>query len=162
MTFRPEIIPGRSCVALCLGNELTVALIEPKEVGNLCFASNEFVDQGHGGFMGFHDWLRKAGLPKQIHGVRFWPHEVEQAPVRLLAHRPYVSAVADGKGFEIWFVPQRDYDQDMSCDQAFGLNRVLISTDESQATLVLDMHDLSPEELYSIEKTLTFDAAVWI
>ncbi len=112
--------------------------------------------------MGFHDWLRKAWLPKRIYGVRFWPHELSYVPKKLLENRPYITPLAEHKGLEVWFSPERDYERAMSGDQSFGLNRVLISADNNYAALVLDTYDLSPDELESIQSALKLEEATWI
>jgi len=152
----------KDCLALFLDLALKAAIVAPREVGDLTVGSSRLVDQRHGGFMGFHDWLRKASLPKQVFGVRLWPHESSYVPKELLENRPYITPLAELNGFDVWFGPQQDCQRHMSGDQSFGLNRVLISADNGYAALVLDTHDLSPEELQSIESALKLEEANWI
>src|SRR6202030_4551436 len=98
-------------LVLCFDVKLRASMLPARETGDLVFGSTIFLDQGRGGFMGFHDWLRTKSLPKQIVGVRFWPHETEYIPKELFGNRPYISPVADQKGLEVWFGSQLKFER---------------------------------------------------
>jgi hypothetical protein len=78
-----------------------------------------------------------------------------------LKDRHYISFPPNEKCVEIWFGPSRNFEKGMSGDQSFYLNRVLISADKTHVALVLDLSDLSPEELVSVQDTLDAKVAVW-
>ncbi len=150
------------CLVLFLDRELRAAFLPPREAGGLIFGSVRLIDQGHGGFMGFHDWLRVPALPKRVVGVRFWPHEGSYLPKSILTTRKYISLLHKQKGFEVWFGSPAAHDRLMTGDQSFTFSRVLISGDKSHAALVLDTYDLSYEERQSIEEALRFENAAWV
>lgn len=149
-------------MGLLLDVDLRAANLPPKEVGGLLWSPNLLLDEGHGSFMGFYDWLRKRSFPKRILGVRFWAHNPAYLPKEILEKRRYVSVLHQKNAFEIWFGSERDCEAGLSGDQSLGFNRLLISSDNSQAALVIDMNDLSPDEIHSIESALKFEEASWI
>lgn len=123
--------------------------------GTICL-----MDQRHGGFMGFHDWRRAGGFCRGIVGVHFCPHSPSYIPYAQLEKKPYVVAADTQSGLELTFRPGSDYDARLSGDQAFGLNRILISS-SGDVALVLDMDDLSPPDIATLEDILPFETARW-
>ncbi len=112
--------------------------------------------------MGFHDWLRKRSFPKHILGVRFWAHEPDYIPTPLLKNRSYITLLTEKSAFAVWFGMERDYENSISGDQSFGLNRILVSLDNPLAVLVLDTNSLSPDEIQNLESRFKFEVAAWI
>jgi hypothetical protein len=146
------------CLVLYLGPRLHAAIVPPKEFSDLVLASIVFCDQRHGSFMGFHDWLRIPSLPKQIVGVRFWPHEASYLSSVLSRKADYLKPC--GKGFEVFFDPSRDYEGAASGDQAFGFNKLMLS-ESGEIALVVDTGDLSPDEDEDIRNRLNLQHAFW-
>jgi hypothetical protein len=142
------------CLALLLDASLKATILPAKDAGDILFDTVRLLDQRCGAFMGFYDWLRKRSLPKRVLGVRFWPHESSHLPSDVLSGKPYISTTHNHKRIEIWFGPDRSYDKEMSGDQSFGFNRVLIASNNTQTALVLDTYDLSPEEFDSVRTIL--------
>lgn len=122
-------------------------------MGDVCF-----LDQGFGGFMGFHDWLRKKSLPNYIVGVRFWPHEDCYLPKEPLKGKDYVSLSPGDKSVGIWFGDCRSFDAEISGDQSFCHNRVLVSQDKTRIALILDASALTTEEFASVQASLKAQA----
>jgi hypothetical protein len=145
---------------LALGSELRAAIVNSVEEGDLLLGLDHFRDQGHGSFMGFHDWLRTPSFPKQVVGVRFLPHEKTFLPDDLLRGRPYLRCSAGSNGIEVFFQDARDFDQRLSGDQSFSFNKVMIANTQDVA-LVLDTEDLSPDELADIHEKLNLTGASW-
>lgn len=132
-------------MVLVLERSLKIGILSVAESEELRVGSTSFVDQGHGSFMGFHDWLRNPAMPHQIIGVRFWPHEKTFLPKSCLLDREYVSPMTTGNGFEIYFQANRSCDERLSGDQSFLFNKVLVSLEQNVA-LVLDIGCLSSNE----------------
>src|SRR5271154_415010 len=94
---------SKHCLILLLDAKLRTAILPSNESGDILFNSIRLIDQGHGAFMGFHDWLRQRSLPKRVIGVRFWPHEASYMQNSEWLNRPYISPLKGDKGLEIWF-----------------------------------------------------------
>lgn len=136
-------------------NSLVAVLSDPirlvlKDVGDgdIRVGDRKFVDSGLGKSIGFYDWLRSSD--GQIIGARTWflrDSGVENFHVELASH----SAIEWGEdNFRLFFLSDREFADDKSDDQEFGVHRLAISSD-GLLLLTYDVNLLSPDEFSRIK-----------
>lgn len=120
-----DVLQTTGTVAVVLSaNAQPVVYAVPDPLGPLLAIGNEeFRDAGQGDWLGFYDWLRtKAG---EVIGVRLWVDDVN-AQIRAL--HPCAGVVAGETCFPllIYFGEERAFEEQLSDDQDFGSNRLLV------------------------------------
>ena len=93
-------------------------------------AGVDYVDSGAGDWLGFYDWLRDRA--SQVIGVQQWIDTISTYPFS----KEFAGLEADQRNarVRIFFGPCREVDENLSCDQDFGSNRLLIAEDSIALT----------------------------
>jgi hypothetical protein len=83
-----------------------------------------FRDSGLGDWLGFYDWLRtRSG---EVIGVRLWVDDANEQ-IRATAACAGVTAERDFFPLTIYLGEPREFEEELSCDQDFGSNMLLVS-----------------------------------
>ncbi len=99
-------------------------------------------------YSGFYDWMRNS--LGEIIGLRYTRLDVfEPIIITALKKLPYLNFTYE-KIIEIYFNPNRDYIEDNSNDQDFGVCKMYVSANQTYAIL-LDILYLTPDEFSSIK-----------
>lgn len=93
----------------------------------LVLGSERFSDSGSGDWLGFYDWLRsKSG---EVIGVRLWVDDVNPQ-IRAAGQCVGVVTGEDCFPLVIYLGAEREFEDEQSCDQDFGGNMLLVSSDK--------------------------------
>lgn len=115
-------------------------------------APNEFKKLTSAGIDFFYDWLRAAN--GEILGVCLSPSSDEaDKAVRDLPARPYSQRLPNG-AVEFYFGESREFDHDLSGDQAFGGSDIYLSA-AGAWLFSFDLYSLTRDELMSLRKLLS-------
>lgn len=93
-------------------------------------AEADYLDSGVGDWIGFYDWLRD---PRgEVIGVQQWVDEASTFPFSKRFEG--VEANAEHGFLRIFFGQSREVDEDNSCDQDFGSNRLRVTSESVALT----------------------------
>lgn len=147
------------CAAILLADEPSLALVCGRDSGDLRFSSGEvLIDEGWGGFMGFHDWMR--GVEPDILGVRWWPADAHYLDNECFSSKPYITRCTD-PALTIWFSADRAVDESRSDDQSMTYNRLLVSR-QGVGALILDLAGVPKAEIEKLRTRLPPREATWL
>ncbi|MDH4426297.1 MAG: hypothetical protein QE495_07580 [Acidovorax sp.] len=116
---------GIVAVVLSLSEQPRVYAIADLSGSKFTLGTDVFTDSGAGDWLGFYDWLRSTS--GDVIGVRLWTDEVND---RIRSLGRYEGVVADDScsPLLIYFGAEREFDDVQSCDQDFGSNMLLVSS----------------------------------
>lgn len=115
---------GKVAVVMSTSERPRVHAISDTLGSELALGEDLFRDAGVGDWLGFYDWLRtRSG---EVIGVRLW---VDEANEQLRAAGSCAGVVAGRDCFPlaIYFGESREFEDELSCDQDFGSNMLLVS-----------------------------------
>mgnify|MGYP001162896241 CR=1 FL=1 len=116
---------GTVAVVLSSSEQPRVYAIADLSGSKFTLGNEVFTDSGAGDWLGFYDWLRsKSG---DVIGVRLWTDEVNDR-IRTLGR--CAGVVANDRCFPllIYLGAEREFEDGQSCDQDFGSNMLLVSS----------------------------------
>lgn len=122
-----DTIPRSSKVAVVMSASHLprVHAIQDALGSELALGDDLFRDSGLGDWLGFYDWLRtRSG---EVIGVRVWIDEVNEQ-IRAAGSCANVISGRDCFPLSIYFGDSREFEEELSCDQDFGSNMLLLSS----------------------------------
>lgn len=104
----------------------------PDDLGSqLALGEDLFRDSGLGDWLGFYDWLRtRSG---EVIGVRLWIDDVSEQ-IRAAGSCANVISERDCFPLAIYFGESREFEEELSCDQDFGSNMLLVGANAFAVT----------------------------
>lgn len=119
---------AKSVAVILSRSEGPQVLAIPDELGSeLVLESERFRDSGSGDWLGFYDWLRaKSG---EVIGVRLWVDDVNPQ-MRAAGQCVGVVTAESCFPFLIYLGAEREFEDEQSCDQDFGGNRLMVSSNK--------------------------------
>ena len=112
-------------VVLSPAEQPRVYAIDDLSRSKFVLGNEVFSDSGSGDWLGFYDWLRtKSG---NVIGVRLWADEAND---QIRAAGRCAGVAADDRCFPlvVYLDAEREFDEERSCDQDFGSNMLLVSS----------------------------------
>ena len=128
-----DTIPRDGKVAVVMSaSHLPCVHAIPDTLGSeLALGDDLFRDSGLGDWLGFYDWLRtRSG---EVIGVRVWIDQVNEQ-IRAAGSCANVISERDCFPLSIYFGESREFAEELSSDQDFGSNMLLVSANAFAVT----------------------------